>query len=61
MLAGPGLRAQEIANLAWSLAVMGDYAEDSFLSDLVGSAAQKGKNGFSVVESHQLYQVRCLM
>lgn len=55
MLDGPGMRAQEIANLAWALAVMGE-ADVELLGELLRSAqAQRGD--FTLIESHQLYQV----
>lgn len=55
MLAGPGMRAQEIANLAWALAVMGE-ADVDLLKDLLRSA-QAQRNDITLIESHQLYQV----
>lgn len=57
MLAGPGMKAQEIANLAWALAVMGE-ADDDLLKDLLRSA-QAQRSDITLIESHQLYQVRC--
>ena len=55
MLAGPGMRAQEIANLAWALAVMGE-ADVDLLKDLLRSAQAQSKD-ITLIESHQLYQV----
>lgn len=55
MLAGPGMRAQEIANLAWALAVMGE-ADVVLLKDLLRSAQAQSKD-ITLIESHQLYQV----
>ncbi|CBN77531.1 conserved unknown protein [Ectocarpus siliculosus] len=58
MLDGPGMSAQEIANLAWALAVMGE-ADVELLEELLRSAqAQRGD--FTLIESHQLYQVYLL-
>eukprot|EP00904_Undaria_pinnatifida_P008125 jgi/Undpi1/4442/HiC_scaffold_17.g07796.m1 len=54
MLDGPGMKAQEIANLAWSLAVMGD-ADISLLAHLLRSA-QEQRRSLTLIESHQLYQ-----
>lgn len=57
MLDGPGMKAQEIANLAWALAVMGDsIAETALLRDLLTSA-QAQRLDLGLIESHQLYQV----
>lgn len=56
MLAGPGMRAQEIANLAWALAVMGE-ADVELLKELLRSAQAQRKD-ITLIESHQLYQVR---
>lgn len=55
MLAGPGMKAQETANLAWSLAVMGE-ADSVLLADLFRSAEAK-RTDLTVIDSHQLYQV----
>lgn len=55
MLDGPGMRAQEIANLAWALAVMGE-ADVELLEELLRSA-QAQRSDFTLIESHQLYQV----
>ncbi|CAM9426356.1 unnamed protein product, partial [Hapterophycus canaliculatus] len=60
MLDGPGMKAQETANLAWSMAVMGDsIAEMGLLKDLLGSA-QAQRLDLGLIESHQLYQVYLL-
>ncbi|CAN0048100.1 unnamed protein product [Ectocarpus fasciculatus] len=58
MLDGPGMRAQEIANLAWALAVMGE-ADVELLGELLRSA-QAQRSDFTLIESHQLYQVYLL-
>ncbi|CAB1107579.1 unnamed protein product [Ectocarpus sp. CCAP 1310/34] len=58
MLDGPGMRAQEIANLAWALAVMGE-ADVELLQELLRSA-QAQRSNFTLIESHQLYQVYLL-
>lgn len=50
------MRAQEIANLAWALAVMGE-ADVDLLKDLLRSAQAKRKD-ITLIESHQLYQVK---
>lgn len=55
MLAGPGMRPQETANLAWALAVTGD-ADSALLADLLRSA-EAHRSELTAVESHQLYQV----
>lgn len=56
MLAGPGMKAQELANLAWSLAVMGE-ADEELLTQLLRSAQEKEAE-LNVIETHQLYQVQ---
>lgn len=50
------MRAQEIANLAWALAVM-DEADVDLLKDLLRSAQAQRKD-ITLIESHQLYQVK---
>lgn len=49
------MKVQEIANLAWSLAVMGE-ADSILLSELFRSA-QAQRSELTIIESHQLYQV----
>lgn len=55
MLAGPGMKAQEMANLAWSLAVMGEADEKLLTTLLLCSQEQRAE--LTVIETHQLYQV----
>lgn len=58
VLAWSGFKTQELANLAWSLAVM-NQADEDLLNELLLSA-QMQRNELTVIEAHQLYQVSSL-
>lgn len=49
------MKAQEVANLAWSLAVLGKADEDLVTSLL--RSAQEQRSELLDLEMHQLYQV----